>query len=112
MKDRLCRLYWCSYRRLESPKTVRSEPIVLATTLANEVNANLEIRSKSMIDKINGVRIDKLEDVIRAFESSTSGQDVIEFLPLRSIECLDRAAVQKANPEILKTYGIIKDRRL
>ena len=105
-------IYELYYRRLESPKTVRSEPIVLATTLANEVNANLEIRSKSMIDKINGVRIDKLEDVIRAFESSTSGQDVIEFLPLRSIECLDRAAVQKANPEILKTYGIIKDRRL
>ena len=105
-------IYELYYRRLESPKTVRPEPIVLATTLANEVNANLEIRSKSMIDKINGIRIEKLEDVIRAFESSTSGQDVIEFLPLRSIECLDRAEVQKVNPEILKTYGIVKDRRL
>ena len=81
--------------------------------LSHAVNANLAVQGRTLVDKINGVRIEKLEDVIRAFESSPpQNQDVIEFLPDHTLECLDRAAVKQANAEILKTYGIPKDRRL
>ena len=65
-----------------------------------------------MIDRINGVRIEKLEDVVRAFETGTNAQDVVEMLPHHNFECLDRAEVAKASDRILKTYGIAKDRRL
>jgi len=65
-----------------------------------------------LVDKINGVRIEKLEDVIRAFESNVKPYDVIEFLPRHNQECLVRGEVAKASPGILKTYGLAQDRRL
>jgi len=104
--------YELYYRRYESPDKARPEPVVLATVLADAVNANVNIRGRVLVDKINGVRIEKLEDVIQAFESSNSAYDMIEFLPRHNHECLQRAEVSKANPGILKTYGLAEDRRL
>jgi hypothetical protein len=80
--------------------------------LADNVNANLKIRGRALLDQINGIQIDKLEDVVRAFETSTNDFDMIEFLPHHSFETLDRSEVAKANSRILKTYGVGKDRRL
>ena len=64
------------------------------------------------MDKINGIRIEKIEDAIRAFESGTNAQHVIEFLPKGIFECLERKDVEQSNPQILKTYGVPQDRRL
>jgi hypothetical protein len=72
----------------------------------------VNVRSRVLVDKINGVRIEKLDDVIRAFQTPAGDYDVIDFLPKHSQECLLRADVTKANPEILKTYGLAQDRRL
>lgn len=104
--------YELYYRRHESPATARPEPIVLAAVLADPVNANFSIRSRVLVDKVNGIRIEKLEDVVRAFETTTQAQHVVEFLPNHSFECLDRAEIAKANAKILQTYGIPNDRRL
>ena len=104
--------YELYYRRFEAPESVRPEPIVLTSVLADAVNANLKIRGRMLVDQINGVRIEKLEDVARAFEANTNTVDVIQFLPHNVFECLDRGEVARANPQILKTYGIPKDRRL
>lgn len=100
------------YRRHETPEQVRSEPVVLASILADPVNANFGTRGHALIDKINNVHIDKLEDVIRAFEGTTNTYHVVEFRPNHGIECLDRAQTEKANAPILETYGIAQDRRL
>jgi S1-C subfamily serine protease len=104
--------YELYYRRHEDPDKARPEPVVLATVLADSVNANFNIRGRALVDKINGVRIEKLEDAIRALESNTDAYDVIEFLPRHNQECLERAEVAKANGNILKTYGLNSDRRL
>ncbi|NDF00047.1 MAG: serine protease, partial [Verrucomicrobia bacterium] len=80
--------------------------------LADEVNANFRIRGRALVDKVNGIRIEKLEDLIRAFENPANGQHVLEFMPKNTFECLERAEADKANANILKTYGIPKDRRL
>ena len=104
--------YELYYRRYEDPKSTRPEPIVLASVLTDAVNANVGVRGRALIDQINGIRIQKLEDVVRAFETSTNTYDKIEFLPHNSSECLAHADVLKANPEILKTYGLASDRRL
>ncbi|HVV01006.1 MAG TPA: trypsin-like peptidase domain-containing protein [Verrucomicrobiae bacterium] len=104
--------YELYYHRAENPRAARPEPIVLAAVLADAVNANVAIRSRALVDKINGVRIDKLEDVIRAFENNTTQYDVIAFVPHDNIECLDHREVAKANSAILKTYGLASDRRL
>jgi S1-C subfamily serine protease len=104
--------YELYYRRNESPSTVRPEPIVLASVLADAVNANFSTRGRVLVDKINGTKIQKLDDVIRAFDTNTSEFDTVEFLPHHNLECLDRAEVAKANSSILRTYSIAKDRRL
>ena len=63
-------------------------------------------------EKVNGIRIEKLEDAIAAFEKGTNAFDMIEFLPHANIECLDHTEAEKANDAILKTYGLPSDRRL
>ena len=104
--------YELYYRKFEDPSKTRTEPIVLASVLPDPVNANLRIRGRALVDKINGVRIDRLEDITRALETSTNDFDQLEFLPHGSFETLDHTEVTKSNARILKTYGIAKDRRL
>jgi S1-C subfamily serine protease len=104
--------YELYYRRHEHPATERPEPVVLASVLADAVNANIATRSRALVDTINGIRIEKLEDAIRAFETNTNTYDVIEFLPNHVEECLEHSAAAKANSGILKTYGLARDRRL
>ena len=104
--------YELYYRRNEAPDRSRTEPVVLASTLAHPVNANFKISSRALVDQINGIRIDRLEDVVRAFESATNTHHVIEFVPNHAFETLNRAGAEAAQAEILKTYGVPKDRRL
>jgi S1-C subfamily serine protease len=106
--------YELFYRKNERPETVREEPIVLASVLSHSVNANMSIRGHTLVDKINGVRIEKMEDVIRAFESAPKdkAQHLIEFFPDQTVEAIDRSEADAANAEIMKLYGVAKDRRL
>ena len=105
-------VYELYYRRAESPATARTEPIILAATLAHPVNANVKISSRALVDRINGLKIDKLDDVVQAFQSATNTHHVIEFLPNQAFETLDRKEAEAAHANILETYGIPKDRRL
>jgi S1-C subfamily serine protease len=106
-------MYELFYRKHESPETARTEPIILASVLSHSVNANFGVRAHALVDKINGVRIDKLEDVIKAFEQNTAKeQHLIDFAPDHSIEALSKTAAAEAHSAILKTYGVSKDRRL
>ena len=105
-------VYELFYRRYESPETARPEPVVLASVLAHPVNANLKNANRSLVDKINGVRINRLTDVVKAFESATNTHHIIEFLPNHAFETLDRAEAAAAHTNILKTYSIPQDRRL
>ena len=104
--------YELYYRQYESPAKARPEPVVLAAVLPDAVNANVVVRGRALVNEINGVKIDKMEDVARAFENSTNAYDRIEFTSHGSFECLDRAEVARANSRILTTYGIASDRRL
>lgn len=105
-------LYELTYRRREKPETVREEPIVLSTVMAHPVNANLQVRGAVLVDKINGIKINKLEDVIRAFAEAKTDQHIMEFSPNGGFECIERKDADAANAEILKTYNIPSDRRL
>jgi hypothetical protein len=105
-------VYELFYVRHEKPEAARPEPVVLATILAHPVNANLNVRGRALVDKINGVRIEKMEDVIRAFGLKAEGQHEIEFVGKQGFECLDQGEAQSANAMILKTYGVTNDRRL
>ena len=106
-------MYELFYRRHEDPETARPEPVVLASVLSHPVNADIGIRARALVDEINGVRIERLEDVVKAFEKETDAeQHLIRFQPDHTIEALDAEAADRANEEILKTYGVSSDRRL
>ena len=99
-------------RRQERPESNRPEPVVLATVLSDAVNANVRAHEREVVDTINGIRIEKLEDAIRALDTNTNAFDVISFQPGGRIESLNRAEVAKANDRILRTYNLTTDRRL
>jgi S1-C subfamily serine protease len=105
-------IYELLYRPNEAPETVRPEPVVLASVLSHPVNANLRIAGRALIDQINGIRITRMEDVVRAFDSADRREHLLEFLPKQAVESLDRVGAEAANADILNTYGIPADRRL
>jgi len=105
--------YELFYRKHESPGTTRSEPVVLASVLSHAVNADFGIRARALVDKINGIKIDRLEDVVKAFAADTGkAKHLLEFFPDPTLEALDRQAAAESNDEILSTYGVAADRRL
>ncbi|MCX8155918.1 MAG: serine protease [Verrucomicrobiae bacterium] len=104
--------YELFYRRHELPGTVREEPVVLAVVLADPANASFNVKGRVLVDRINGMRIEKLEDVMTAFAKVKTGQHLIEFLPKGTFECLDAQAAAEAGPRVMKNYGITEDRRL
>jgi len=105
-------IYELVYRHLEDPKHWRPEPVVLASILDHPVNANFTTRGQAMVDKINGLRIERLSDVPKAF-AATSGPDaIIEFLPEHHFEVIRKDNAEKANPDILDTYRVPAQSRL
>ncbi|HUB67145.1 MAG TPA: trypsin-like peptidase domain-containing protein [Candidatus Methylacidiphilales bacterium] len=105
-------IYELFYRHLEDPAHWRPEPVVLASILDHPVNANFTVRGEAMIDKINGVTINRLTDVPKAL-ASTSGNDIlIEFLPDHHFEVMHKDEAEKANSEILATYAVPSQSRL
>jgi len=105
-------IYELVYRHIEDPKHWRPEPVVLASILDHPVNANFTTRGQAMVDKINGIRIERLSDVPKAF-AATSGPDaIIEFLPDHHFEVIRKDDAEKANPDILSTYSVPAQSRL
>lgn len=105
-------LYELTHQRHEDPTKRRGEPVVLSAILSHAVNANFKIKGGVLVDQINGIRINSLEDVVKAFESNKKDQHIIEFLPNKVFEALDRKASDDANAEILSTYGVPKNGNL
>lgn len=105
-------IYELKFRRWEDPDSWRPEAVVLAGVLSHAVNANLLATGRKLVDRINGIRIERLEDAVRAIEGCTNAQHVIEFMPGGGFDCLDREAAAAAHEEILKAYSIPADRRL
>jgi S1-C subfamily serine protease len=104
--------YELFFRNREEPELARDEPVVLSSVLTDAVNANFSTRGRVLVDRINGIRIEKIADVIRAFTTNTNANDVIEFGKRGAFETLDHAEAVRANDKILNTYGVPKDRHL
>ena len=104
--------YALNHHGYEHPHGRREETIVLAHVLPHAVNADVQFRGRYIVDRINGIRVERIEDVIRAFDSAAGSHDLIEFLDGKYVEALDRQAAQAAGPEILRSYGLVSDRRL
>jgi hypothetical protein len=97
---------------LREPGVMLRDRVVLLRKLDHPVNGQMAWFRYSMVERVNGRTIDKLEDLIEAIESNKEDFHVIELAHLRRLCVLDRKAADAANAEILRQYGIAKDRRL
>ncbi|MCU0792144.1 MAG: serine protease [Opitutaceae bacterium] len=106
--------YELHHRDAEDPASARPEPVVLAGVLPHPVNADFGLRGRALVNRINGVRIERLEDVRRALSEHTGERHLIDFEGPEHgpLEALDRAAAERAHAEILRTYNIVADHRL
>ena len=105
-------IYEMVYRHTEDPKHWRPEPVILASILDHSVNANITTRGQAMVDKINGIRIEKMSDVPKAFAATNGADAIIEFLPDHHFEVIRKDDAEKANPDILETYRVPAQSRL
>ncbi len=105
-------IYELVYRHLEKPKEWRPQPVVLASILDAPVNANFSTRGQAMVDKINGIRIEHLSDVPKAFAAATGPDSIIEFLPDHHFEVIKKDEAEKATQQILDTYSVPAQSRL
>jgi S1-C subfamily serine protease len=105
-------IYELVYRHLEDPKHWRPESVVLASILDNSVNVNFTTRGQVMVDKINGIRIEHLSDVPKAFAAATGPDSIIEFLPDHHFEVIRKDAAEKATSDILDIYRVPAQSRL
>jgi len=97
---------------LRDPGAMLRERVVLLRKLDHPVNGQMAWYRYSVVERVNGRTIDRLEDLIDAIESNRQDFHVIELAHLRRLCVLDRKAADAANAEILRQYGIAKDRRL
>ncbi len=105
-------IYELAYRHIEDPEHWRPQAVVLASILDHAVNANFTTRGQTMVDKINGIRIEKLSDVPKAFAATKGADAIIEFLPDHHFEAIRKDEAESATPEILRTYNVPAQSRL
>ncbi len=105
-------IYELLYRHLEDPAHWRPQPVVLSSILDHNVNANLTTRNQALVDKINGLRIETLADVPKAFQAAKGGYDVVEFMHDHHFEVLRHDDAQKALDDIMATYSVPAQSRL
>ena len=92
-----------------SPKKNRKEIVMLAQVMPDDVNIGYHEFINGIIAKVNGQPIVTLLDLISAFENCKKDYHLIEDIRGFKI-VLNRQAVEKSNPRILKKYKITTDR--
>jgi len=65
-----------------------------------------------VVERINGVTLRGLADVVTAFAGNKEQFHRLEFEGTAGIEALDRAKAEAAHPQILRQYAIPRDRSL
>ena len=92
------------------PELLKKERVVLLRRLDHPVNANIPFFKDVLVNRVNGRPIDSLDDLVRAIEENKGPYHVFEFGYFGRMAVIDRAAADKANTQILKDYGVTRDR--
>jgi S1-C subfamily serine protease len=100
------------FREAEDPESADREVVVLTRILRHVANSQLTFAGPVAVDKINGVPIRSLKDVVTALEGNHERFHHLQFEGAAGIEALDREKAGAAHAEILKQYAIRRDRNL
>lgn len=100
------------FRPQAEPEFIKKERVVLMRRLDHPVNANMAFFKNIIVEKVNDRTIDSLADLVSALEESKGPNDVFEFAWFGRVAMIDHAEAVKVNAQILKDYGVTKDRNL
>ncbi len=89
----------------------RAEIVVLSSILADPVNAYAPEFRHDVVDKINGVKIDRIDDVAAAFKKEADYY-VIDMLGQGRPIVLERKAVEEARERIRSRYRVRTEENL
>lgn len=88
----------------------RREILILSKVLAHDVNIGYHDFVNGVINKVNGIKLKKMEDLVEAFETDVDDR-YHEIEDIRGFTIvLDKNNVVKAQKKILKNYKIASDR--
>ncbi|MBN1672440.1 MAG: trypsin-like peptidase domain-containing protein [Kiritimatiellae bacterium] len=105
-------VYEFFYRPLERNERYDKRRVVALRRLDHAVNVDAGCFNNSVVARVNGKEVSTLEDMIEALAANTGKHHVIEYEYYGRITVLDREAADAAHEEILRQYGVAKDRRL
>jgi hypothetical protein len=103
-----------SYATREESTPSEPSVVVMSMVLPDPVNIGYQEARMLLVDKLNGKRIFRLEDLIAAASEAKEGFHLIEFRRGDSLRrmVLDAAELDAATLRVLERYGIQKDRVL
>ena len=112
-----------TFRYETFPSERRREVVIIHQVLVHEINLGYHLMSEMVVERINGIEIAELRDVIRAFGSPQDGFHVIEtdyhgpriersdyHSSYGTRIVLDAAKAERATADILEQHGIPSDR--
>jgi hypothetical protein len=100
------------FREAEQPETADREVVVLVRVLRHPVNSQMNFSGPVAVARINGVVVKSLSDVPELLAGNEGRFHTIEYEGAAGLEALDRAQADAAHAQILRQYGIPKDRNL
>jgi len=101
-----------AYYRNDDPTEERSGMVILTGMLPDPVNVGYQDMRLLVLDELNGMKIGGLQDVAKALTMSKDGFHRMQFAKGDAIRrlVLDAKEAESSTPQILKRYGIPKDR--
>jgi S1-C subfamily serine protease len=89
----------------EHPSEQRNQMVILRKVLAHEINAGYHEYQDRIVNKVNGVTVLNMTDLVMKLKSHKGTFTILELESGGRI-ALDTAAVAKTKGELLKLYGI------
>jgi hypothetical protein len=105
-------LYEFMLRPLAEPELAGHERVVLLRRLDDAVNTHIAWSRNQVVERVNGKTVRNLDELVAAVEGHQGDQHLIEFSSFGRLGVIDRRAAEKANSDILRRYGVPKDRNL
>ncbi|MHC5084166.1 MAG: PDZ domain-containing protein, partial [Planctomycetota bacterium] len=85
---------------------LRKEYVVISEILPDEVNAYLERYKFRAIETVNGIKINKLEDLDTAFETDEAGFWIVKLIGSKTPMIIDAEKARSRHNAIMQKYQI------
>jgi S1-C subfamily serine protease len=97
-------LFFDSNQLNENP--LRKEFVVISEILPDEVNAYLQAYKYRVVESVNGISINKLEDIDTALETDESGFWILKFMGIEAPMVIDADKARKQHDAIMQKYQV------